>query len=168
MFDYFKNNWEVYRCFDVPPTNIAAGTDCPRYATPCLPMKLVAGACVKIDNDETHLVNAIAGSAAAGGALTSKSPCHAWVCAFLLGGVWNNTKERMDKRHWALLQLFQHDNPDKTELHLAPFDGFKFSMVDPPAANAVFNVASISARIAAFVNDRSPTSINSAYAAVVR
>eukprot|EP00965_Chrysotila_dentata_P205778 6183159-Pleurochrysis_carterae.AAC.1 len=160
------NNWEVYRLFDVPPVlSDAAFSDvAARYAAPCLCEKLMAGECVELDKT-VQFVPAVTGSAAAGGKLSKEFPCRAWVCAFLLGGVWNNTKGRIDKRRWALLLLFKKSAPENTELHLVPFESFNFkeivSAVEYPSAN-------VELLIDRFIRERTPSAINSAFAAIVR
>eukprot|EP00965_Chrysotila_dentata_P054099 1795520-Pleurochrysis_carterae.AAC.1 len=71
----------------------------------------------------------------------------------------------MEKRRWILLLLFKETEPDVTELHLVPFESFKFKQVTSSAEHPAAKVKSL---IESFVRDRSPSAINSAYAAIAR
>eukprot|EP00965_Chrysotila_dentata_P190814 6174124-Pleurochrysis_carterae.AAC.1 len=110
-----ESNCEVYRVFDLKPVLSDTGNpgSAPRYAPSCLSVKLMAGECVELDGG-VHFVPAVTGSVAAAGKLSKELPCRAWACAFLLGGVWNNTKGRMEKPRWTLLLLVKDTEPEVT------------------------------------------------------
>eukprot|EP00965_Chrysotila_dentata_P156578 5174036-Pleurochrysis_carterae.AAC.1 len=158
LADCYVNNWEVYRIFDVPPvlSDLGDPGSAARYAPPCHPVKLIAGGdCVELDGG-AHFVPAVTGSVAAAGKLSKELPRRVWVCDFLLGGVWKHTKERMEKRRWALLLLFKDTEPEVTELHLAGFFFYRVSGREREVAHQFG------------VRKRSQSGINSVYAAIAR
>eukprot|EP00965_Chrysotila_dentata_P263244 6214792-Pleurochrysis_carterae.AAC.2 len=78
------------------------------------------------------------------------------------GIVWNNTKERVEKRRSGLLLLFKDE---VTELHLVLVQSFRFRKV---SFSTEFSGANVKSLIDVLVPEQSHSAINSAYAAIAR